>query len=78
MKKKRMAILYYSDYENWPMGGMLNYILAILPYLEKKYEIDIWGCSVDGKKLNNIKINGNEYKIHSLGNMKTKKLIPNY
>lgn len=78
MKKKRMAILYYSDYESWPMGGMLNYILAILPYLENKYEIDVWGCSIDGKRLNNIKINGNEYKIHSLGNMKTKKLIPNY
>lgn len=78
MKKKKMAILYFSNFDNWPMGGILNYILGILPYLENKYEIDIWGCSVDGKELNNIKVNDKEYEIHSLGNVKTKKIIPNY
>lgn len=76
--KKRMAILYFSNYQNWPMGGILNYITGILPYLEKKYEIDIWGCTVNGKELEAVRVNGKEYKVHSLGNIKTKKIIPNY
>ena len=62
MKKKRMAILYYSDYENWPMGGMLNYILAILPYLEKKYEIDF--MIVKKKKICPIEVKSSNYMSH--------------
>lgn len=78
MGKKRMAILYFSDYENWPMGGIISYLNGILPDLEKKYDLDIWGCKINNDPLKKLKINDKEYEIKSLGNIKTRKIIPNY
>ena len=78
MKKKKMALLYFSDYNKWPMGGIISYLNGILPELEKKYDLDIWGCQIDNTPINKLKINDKEYDIKSLGTVKTKKIIPNY
>lgn len=78
MSKKKMAVLYFSDYEKWPMGGIISYLNGILPELEEKYDLDIWGCKINNTPLNKLKINNREYSIKSLGNVKTKKVIPNY
>lgn len=78
-EKKRMAIIAYLDYFSWSKGGMLNYVKNILPYLEKHYEIDLWGCSVDNKKLNPVIINGKNYEVNIFGQAKTtRKIVPNY
>lgn len=75
---KKMAIVSYTDYQRWPMGGIINYLKNIIPYLEKHYIVDFWGCSVDGKTPPPIRLNGREYKVKLLGNAKTKrKVIPN-
>lgn len=79
MKKKKMAFIDLTNFKDWPMGGMLEYELAILKYLVKAFDIDIWGVSVDGKMNRDILLDGVEYPIHIFGNVKTsKRIIPNY
>ena len=77
--KKKMAFVDLTNYKDWPMGGMLEYELAILKHLVGEYDVDIWGVSVDGKINDSLIINGEKYLIHIFGNAKTKrKVIPNY
>ena len=43
--KRKMAFVDLTNFKDWPMGGMLEYELAILPYLAEYYDLDIWGYS---------------------------------
>lgn len=77
--KKKMAFIDLTNFKDWPMGGMLEYELAILKYLVKKYDVEIWGVSVDGKVNPSVDIDGVAYPIHVWGNVRTsKRIIPNY
>ncbi|MFA9398104.1 MAG: glycosyltransferase family 4 protein, partial [Clostridiaceae bacterium] len=77
--KKKMAFVDLTNYLDWPMGGMLEYELAILNHLVNIYDVDIWGITVDGKVNKTVVINEKIYPIHIWGNAKTKKkVIPNY
>ena len=74
-----MALVSYLDYVQWPQGGMLNYVLNILPALEMHYEIELWGCSKDTSSKRQVEINGKYYEVNVFGNAKTKhKIVPNY
>ena len=58
---------------------MLEYELAILQYMVKEFDIDIWGVSVNGIKPAALDINGEKYPIHIYANVNTgKRIIPNY
>lgn len=77
--KKKLAFVDLTNFKDWPMGGMLQYELSILPYLCDHYDIDIWGVSVDGIKPQPILIKGKKYPVHVWTDVKThKKLIPNF
>lgn len=79
VKKMKMAFVDLTNFKDWPMGGMLEYELAILKYLVKEYDVDIWGVSINGKVNSTVNIDGVEYPIHIFGNVKTtKRIIPNY
>lgn len=76
---KKMAFVDLTNFKDWPMGGMLQYELKILPALCQMYDVDLWGVSVDNKKNNSLEINGKQYPIYTWANAKTdKRLIPNY
>lgn len=75
---KKIAIVYYSNYTNWPMGGILNYLQNILPFIAEEFDLDFWGCSVNGEVPQNFCLAGKEYEIKILGNAKTiNKFVPN-
>lgn len=77
--KKKMAFVDLTNFKDWPMGGMLEYELAILPYLCEHYDVDLWGFSVDGKLPEPLLINGKEYKVNVAGNCVTgRRIIPNF
>lgn len=79
MKKMKMAFVDLTNFKDWPMGGMLEYERAILPYLEREFELDLWGVSVDGTKPENLILNNNEYNINIYADVKTeKKRVPNF
>lgn len=75
---KRMAIIFNSDYQHWPMGGMITYVVNAISLLKADFELDLWGCAVDGEQPRPISIDGTSYPIHANTKAKTrKKLIPN-
>lgn len=75
---KRMAVIFNSDYQNWPMGGMITYVAQAVAMLADSFEIELWGCAVDGKLPESVTIDGVTYPIHANTKAKTqKKLIPN-
>ena len=75
----KMAFIDLCNFVNWPMGGMIQYELMILETLEKVYEIDLWGVSVDGECNREIQINGKTYPLHIFANVKSRnRIIPNY
>lgn len=77
--KKKMAFIYMSNYIDWPLGGMLEYVKNIIPRLSELYDIDIFGCSVDGTFNKIVNINDSNYKIIEYTDVKTfGKIIPNF
>ena len=51
MKKLKLALIFSSDFENWPMGGMLSFVRDALPELKKYvkdqlYKIDSYAISI--------------------------------
>lgn len=77
--KKKLAFVDLSNYHDWPMGGILEYELAILPYLAEHYDVELWGVSVNNINPKPLNINGNKYPINIYGNCTTKRrLIPNF
>jgi hypothetical protein len=73
-----MAVIFNSDYQNWPMGGMISYITQTVQMLSDTFEIELWGCSVNGEKPEFVQIGELSYPISVCANAKTdRKLIPN-
>ena len=56
--KKRMAIICSTDYKSYPMGGMMSFILDSLDYLDKEYDITLWGVNITEKYDDYIENNG--------------------
>lgn len=76
-QKKKMAIICSTDYVSYPMGGMMSFILDILPKFSEKYEIDLWGVDA-GNSENKITISNSDYNVNFFSKVKTgKKWIPN-
>lgn len=75
---KRMALIFNSDYRHWPMGGMISYVIHTVSMLSDSFEIDLWGCAVNGHNPEPVEIGGISYPIHVNTKAKSqKKLIPN-
>jgi len=79
-KKIKVAVVYLSNYKNWPLGGMLSYVRNLMPYLGRnEWKVDYWGCGVDGNYLSEVNIKTQKYPIKPYTNVKTtKKIIPNF
>lgn len=77
---KKIAFIYLSNYNDWPMGGMLSYVKNLIPYFKNaNWNIDYWGCSVNRKRNNNFTISNTDYTLHIYTNVKTKnKIVPNF
>lgn len=77
-KKSRMALVQSVDYDKWPMGGTLTYILNIVPTLAENFELDLWGVNVDRESTPNPVIHNKTYKVNWYANViSKKKIMPN-
>lgn len=71
---KKMAFIYLSNYEDWPLGGMLNYAKNLIPYIKQdsRWDVDLWGGELTDKKNSDPSI-----KVYT--KIKTsKKILPNF
>ena len=75
---RKMAIISSTNYQDWPMGGMLSFLRDIIPYLAGNFHIELWGVKTanEGEE---ILLGGREFKIFFFSqlNLKRKKFIPN-
>lgn len=78
MNKKRVAIICSTDYKAYPMGGMMSFIVDILPYLDKDFDITLWGVSTQNELDDNVTLHGKTYPLKTFSKVKlTKKILPN-
>jgi len=80
MKKLKLALIFSSDFENWPMGGMLSFVRDALPELKKYFEIDVWGVTGETpaeKRIIQIGILNFELRYFAKVKTSGRKIIPN-
>lgn len=76
---KSVALIYLSNYKDWPMGGMLTYVKNLLPWVikERDWDVDIWGGRVLSDRDDKYVTHNNNVRIYT--NIKNKrKIIPNF
>lgn len=60
------------------MGGMMSFIVDILPYLDKDFEITLFGVSTENESVANISLHGKTYPLKIFSKVKLKKkILPN-
>lgn len=60
------------------MGGMMSFIVDILPYLDKDFDITLWGVSTQNESVLNVSLHGKTYPLKIFSKVKlTKKTLPN-
>ena len=77
----KMAFVYLSNYSDWPMGGMLNYVRNIIPYFKDNntLDVDIWGGTKDNEDITSFEIDDKEYKFFKYTSIHTyNKILPNF
>ena len=77
----KVALIYLSNYKDWPMGGMLNYINNIIPTLcdSEKMEVDIWGGTRGKERAGNFYIGNREFILNRYTSFYTEhKILPNF
>lgn len=78
MNKKKVAIICSTDYKTYPMGGMMSFIVDILPYLDKNFKITLWGVSTENVNESEVHLYGKSYPLKIFSRVKiANKLIPN-
>ena len=74
---KKIAVICSTDYKNYPVGGMMSFVVDVAPALAKHFDVDFWGVE-SGHKETHFVSGGEKYPIRYFGNVKTgKKIIPN-
>lgn len=74
--KPKMALIQSTNYTDWPMGGTLTYINNLIPTLDKRYRMHIWGIDVTGRPNKTAEILGKDYKLYKYANVVTGRKIP--
>jgi glycosyltransferase involved in cell wall biosynthesis len=60
------------------MGGMMSFIIDILPYLNKDFEITLWGVSTENTNESVVRLHGKTYPLKIFSKVKQKKkILPN-
>ncbi len=74
-----MAIISSTNYQDWPMGGMLSFLRDIIPYLAEYFKIDLWGVRTGKEEPGEIHIGRKVFRLHYFGkvNKSKGKIIPN-
>ena len=76
---RKMAIISSTNYQDWPMGGMLSFLRDIIPHLAEYFKIDLWGVKTRKEEPGEIHIGRKVFRLHYFGkvNKSKRKIIPN-
>jgi glycosyltransferase involved in cell wall biosynthesis len=77
-KKLKMAIVLSVDYKEWPTGGVLTYILEIIPKLDELFKLSLYGVHGRSDNSKTVSIKGKEYQVTYYATVvKEKHIFPN-
>lgn len=74
---KKVAVLSSTDYNRYPVGGMMSFIKDAAPVLSKWFEVDFWGVDA-GAGVDSFISGGQRFPVRFFGSVKTgHKIVPN-
>lgn len=74
---KKIAVLCSTDYNSYPVGGMMSFIKDAAPEMAKRFEVDFWGVDA-GAGVDSFTSGGQRFPVRFFGSVKTgRKIIPN-
>ncbi len=74
---KKIAVLSSTDYNSYPVGGMMSFIKDAAPEMAKRFEVDFWGVDT-GTGVKSFTSGGQTFPVRFFGSAKTgRKIIPN-
>jgi glycosyltransferase involved in cell wall biosynthesis len=74
---KKIAVISSTDYNTYPVGGMMSFIKDSAPTLAKHFDVDYWGVDIGGSP-HEFFSGGQRFAIRFFGQAKTvKKIVPN-
>lgn len=74
---KRIAVICSTDYDTYPVGGMMSFIKDAAPWLDRRFQVEFWGVDAGGSR-HCFTSGGKDYPIHFWGKVRTgRKFIPN-
>jgi glycosyltransferase involved in cell wall biosynthesis len=74
---KKIAVLSSTDYNTYPVGGMMSFIKDAAPALAERFDVDFWGVDA-GAGVDSFTIGGQRFPVRFFGSVKTgRKIVPN-
>lgn len=75
---KKLAVLCSTDYDCYPVGGMMSFIKDAAPEMAKRFDVDFWGVDA-GSRVNSFAAGGQTFPVRFFGSVKTsgRKIVPN-
>lgn len=74
---KKIAVLSSTDYNSYPVGGMMSFIKDAAPALAERFDVDFWGVDA-GAGVDSFSSAGQRFSIRFFGSVKTgRKILPN-
>lgn len=75
---KKIAVLCSTDYNTYPVGGMMSFIKDAAPEMAKRFEVDFWGVDA-GAGVKSFTSGGQVFPVRFFGAVRTgRKFIPNF
>lgn len=74
---KKIAVLCSTDYNSYPVGGMMSFIKDAAPEMAKRFEVDFWGVDA-GAGVDSFTSGRQTFPVRFFGSVKTgRKIMPN-
>lgn len=74
---KKIAVLSSTDYNSYPVGGMMSFIKDAAPEMAKRFKVDFWGVDA-GAGVDSFTSCGEIFPVRFFGSVKTgRKIVPN-
>lgn len=74
---KRLAVLCSTDYNDYPVGGMMSFVRDAAPSLARHFDVDFWGVDAGGSA-RCFQVGGQTFPIRFFGEVCTgRRIVPN-
>lgn len=74
---KKIAVVCSTDYNTYPVGGMMSFVKDAAPGLTRQFEVDFWGVDA-GAGVDSFVSAGQTFPVNFFGSVSTgRRIVPN-